>query len=283
MDRQKKAAALGKGGQKNNILENLRSKSNSELMTEIDTYMKKAAEQGFDFDPGYIEDCLAILQERDPIEIAFDPSVEICKLPLNLEAAQCTQNNKHRVKIWRIVEIAATLVIILTIAVGAGRFDIFNWLRKENAETVSFGVENSGEMSLQIESVSGEEEYHSLQDALVAYGITAAICPTWIPEDYYIESIDVIADNGMLMLSAAYESDERGRISIDFTKFQDGGAKITSEIEPNGEIYEKGGITYYLFPNLEQNKCHWSNDGFICVISGNLTFDELKQMIDSIE
>ena len=282
MNRKKKAAALGTGGQNHTVLENLQSKSNSELMAEIDAYMKKAEEQGFDFDPGYIEDRLSILQERDPMEIAFDPAVEIHKLPLNLEAAQCTQTHKHRVKIWRIVEIAAALVILLTIAVGAGKFDIFDWLRKENAEMVSFGVENSGEMNLQIESVSGEEAYHSLQDALDAYGITTAICPTWIPEDYHIESIDVIVDDKMSLFDAAYESDERGRFNVHFTRFQ-GDAKITSEVEPDGEIYEKNGITYYLFPNLERNKCHWVQDGFLCEINGNLTFDEIKQMIDSIK
>ena len=66
------------------------------------------------------------------------------------------------------------------------------------------------------------------------------------------------------------------------TRFQ-GDAKITSEVEPDGEIYEKNGITYYLFPNLERNKCHWVQDGFLCEINGNLTFDEIKQMIDSIK
>ena len=282
MNRKKRVAAFDESEQSVRDLENLYSKSNDELMKEIEAYMKKSEEKNFDFDPEYIEMRLSILQERDPVEIDFEPSVEIRKLPLSLETSYPSKY-KYRVKIWRIVEIAAALVIILAIAAGAGGFDIFDWLRKENAETVSFGAESSGEMNLQIETVSGEEVYDSLQDALDAYGITTAICPTWIPKDYHIDSIDVIADNGMLMLSAAYESDERGRISVDFTKFQGEGAKVTSEIEPDGEIYEKDGITYYLFPNLERNKCHWTNDGFICVINGNLTFDEIKQMIDSIE
>lgn len=282
MDCQKKPTACEDKERKVCDWEYLRFKSNRELMDEIDAYMKKADEPESDFDPDYLEELLSILQERDPVETDFNPSVEIRKLPLNPEAAHGARTTGRGIKIWRIAEIAAALVILLAIAAGAGGFDIFDWLRKENAETVSFGAENSGEMNLQIETVSSEEEYDSLQAALDAYGITTPICPTWIPEDYHIESVDVIAENGMLMLSAAYESDERGRISIDFTKFQGGGAKITSEIEPDGEIYEKDGITYYLFPNLERNKCHWSRDGFLCVISGHLTFDEIKQMIDSI-
>lgn len=282
MDRQKKPAVCGDTERKVCDLEDLRFKSNRELMDEIDAYMKKADEPESDFDPGYLEELLSILQECDPVEAEFDPAVEIRKLPLNPEVAHGARTTGRGIKIWRIIEIAAALVVLLAIAAGAGGFDVFDWLRKENAETVSFGAENSGEMNLQIESATGDQEYDSLQAALDAYGITAAICPTWIPEDYHIVSIDVLVDGEVARFLGAYESDERGRISIQFTRFQGNSAMITSEIEPDGEIYERNGIVYYLFHNLERNKCHWSNEGFMCVINGNLTFDEIKQMIDSI-
>lgn len=263
--------------------QNLYSKSNDELMDEIEAYMKRSHEKNFDFDPNYIEVRLSIMQERDPIDVEFDPNVEITKLPLNLETAHDTSRKMFRhTKAWRIIKIAAVLSLLLSIATAAGKFSIFDWLKKENAETVSFSTHESGEMNLELGAVAGEQEYSSLQDALNAYEITAKICPTWIPEDYHIVSIDLMVNDEILRFSGAYESNERGRISIQFTKLQGDSIRITSEIEPGGELYEKNGVKYSLFQNVDRNKCHWVNDGFMCVISGNVTLDELKQMLDSI-
>lgn len=263
--------------------QNLYSKSNDELMDEIEAYMKRSHEKNFDFDPNYIEVRLSIMQERDPIDVEFDPNVEITKLPLNLETAHDTSRKMFRhTKAWRIIKIAAVLSLLLSIATAAGKFSIFDWLKKENAETVSFSTHESGEMNLELGAVAGEQEYSSLQDALNAYEITAKICPTWIPEDYHIVSIDLMVNDEILRFSGAYESNERGRISIQFTKLQGDSIRITSEIEPGGELYEKNGVKYSLFQNMDRNKCHWVNDGFMCVISGNVTLDELKQMLDSI-
>ena len=282
MDRQNKATALGKGGQKNDILENLRSKSNSELMDEIDTYMKKAEEQGVDFDPGYIEERLSILQERDPIEIDFDPSVEIRKLPLNLEVANTTLKNKRRVKIWRIVEIAAALVIILAIVAGAGGFDVFDWLRKENTESVSLQPAGSGELTMRPETTSPEESYESLQDALDAFNVEADLCPTWIPERYTITSVDVEVGQGLVRFVAWYEASDESSFNIKISEFRNADASMSSEIEPNGYVYEHNGVEYYLFSNYEKSKCHWAQSCYVGTISGDLSFDEIEQMINSI-
>ena len=42
-------------------------------------------------------------------------------------------------------------------------------------------------------------------------------------------------------------------------------------------------IIYHIFPNNKQLRAVWIRDGFECYISGELTVDELEEMIDSIE
>lgn len=47
-------------------------------------------------------------------------------------------------------------------------------------------------------------------------------------------------------------------------------------------IYQKNGIDYYLLSNLNTNTAIWKNDSFECQIDGDISIDELKQIIDSI-
>ena len=49
------------------------------------------------------------------------------------------------------------------------------------------------------------------------------------------------------------------------------------------EEYEVSGITYYLLENNKRTQAVWFVDSYECHILGDLTIEELKLMIDSIE
>ena len=49
------------------------------------------------------------------------------------------------------------------------------------------------------------------------------------------------------------------------------------------EEYKVSGITYYLLENNKRTQAVWIVDSFECSILGDLTIEELKLMIDSIE
>ena len=49
------------------------------------------------------------------------------------------------------------------------------------------------------------------------------------------------------------------------------------------ETYESGGITYYIFSDYNQLRAVWIRENSECYISGELTMEEIKAMIDSIE
>ena len=56
------------------------------------------------------------------------------------------------------------------------------------------------------------------------------------------------------------------------------------EIENNPvEIYTHNGIDYYIFENKDQLRAVWFVDSCECYISADVSFDELKMMIDSIQ
>lgn len=43
------------------------------------------------------------------------------------------------------------------------------------------------------------------------------------------------------------------------------------------------GVTYYIFADIDVVKAVWINGSYECDIMGNVTIEELKMMIDSIE
>ena len=48
------------------------------------------------------------------------------------------------------------------------------------------------------------------------------------------------------------------------------------------EEYEVDGVTYYLLENNKQLQAVWIVDSFECSITGSVTIEEVKMMIDSI-
>lgn len=121
--------------------------SNEELLSELETAMSRADTEAFD--PDYVEACLRILQDRDPVMEDFDPQQALQSLPLDPKRAGVKARRRHRrLKVLRALEIAAVLVVLLAVAATAGGYNPMDWLRSINADTVSFGVNPSGELEI---------------------------------------------------------------------------------------------------------------------------------------
>ena len=48
------------------------------------------------------------------------------------------------------------------------------------------------------------------------------------------------------------------------------------------EVYEASGVLYYIFKNEAQLQAVWVKQCFECYISGHVSIEEIKLMIDSI-
>ena len=261
----------------------LRNKTSDDLMNEIEAYIDSQSNSGLGIDQGYIENRLSVLQERDPIEFEFDPEVEINDLPLS---SLTTQKESHHTRnwhrAWRIAEIAALVVLMFAIIAGAGGFNLFDFIRDLQAETITFEKHSSELIVSTSDDTNNTSDFASLQEALDAHGIATKLCPTWIPEDYILQSVDVISLSDSTRFSCDYVSD-RGILYIQINVSNSSTSIRTEEIEPEGTLYEKGGVNYYIISNTNNIKCNWINDGYDCRISGVVTFDEMTEIIDSIK
>ncbi len=193
--------------------------------------------------------------------------------------------------VGRAAAILAALLMLASVAAAAG-YNLWGWLALWTRETFTLApgqIDYIDPDDIHIPEEPGE--YASLQEALSAYGIDRQIVPRRLPEGFALEEL-VVDDHvfnagGNIVFFAAYyrggdvltilidiylEREYRGQDS--FGKFQkDEGAPVP---------YEAGGVTHLLSTNAGRPVALWANGPAECAVTGDITMEELKAMIDSI-
>lgn len=182
----------------------------------------------------------------------------------------------------RLVAAAAVvaLVIILPISAKALTFgELWDIIACWAKETFSFVSGEDAEYSEP--NAENTEEFTSLQDALGKSNRNPNIVPTWIPDGYVLAHIEKDITPLKEVYRAQYlNGDSELMIRVQTHLSED---NYSFEIEEgNPEIYTVSGVDYYLLVNKDQITAAWVADNYQCSISGDLTIDEIKMMIDSI-
>lgn len=156
-------------------------------------------------------------------------------------------------------------------------WDIFaRWAK----ETFSFVSGESTEVSEP--SPQDEDEYSSMQELLLEEMRDSSIVPTWIPEGFELAQIEKDSSPMREIYTARYMNGE-AVLRILVTSYLSEDIR-NHEIENDPvEIYTHNGIDYYILKNEEQLRTFWMVDSYECDISGDVSIDELKMMIDSIQ
>ena len=80
---------------------------------------------------------------------------------------------------------------------------------------------------------------------------------------------------------ALYKNGSR-EVKLNFKTFTYGNS-WNVEIEDSIEIQRESGIEYYIFSNLDKIQVIWIDESYECMISGDISLEEAKQMINSIK
>lgn len=277
--------------------EHIQDKSNTELLNEVIDIVETQSAEEMDVDA--IMKRLALLQERAPVTMDQTPGELMADLkeshPLIFEslsdgepavtvAAETAKplspkprekRHSHFASISVSILAACFCLVVTANALGMNPVQAFlDW-----ADGIIQIYRNpSGIMELPEDDPS---QYHSLAEALEAYDMEPNQIPTWIPQDYQLSSVDVL-DTGSLTQCTASFTSSRGELLFRATSFPDGDWSGRSEKNNDGEEYIKNGSIYYVVTNQELCKAGWDYEGISYVISGNVTEQELKEMIDSI-
>ena len=177
----------------------------------------------------------------------------------------------------RLVASAAIIILIFSgsITAKAFGFDLWEIIVKWTQETFHFGEWGNS-------NADDSLPYTSLQNMLEEGEITTSLVPCWFPDGYELADINVERKPNQIAYKAKYTNDDQVLI-IMIRDYLDKVPVYVEQSEGLVEEYEVAGITYYLFENYEYSRAVWLYESYECDISGEVTIDDLKKMIDSVQ
>lgn len=183
----------------------------------------------------------------------------------------------------RLIATAAVLALVIAIPVTANAFSwkqLWNTVATWAKETFSFVSSNN---TNNIEPANSDNlKYVSLQDLLERNNRPYDMVPTWIPTGFILEKIQKDISPAQEIYRAFYLCESR-ELTIKIQSYIGTNPEKVEVGEALIEIYESGGIEYYIVSNNKLLQAVWTSGSYECYIAGDLSIDELKQMIDSIE
>ena len=186
---------------------------------------------------------------------------------------------KGRASLWvrRLTAAAAVLAILFVGSVTAKAFGFNVWkaVVQWTQETFHFGDWGDS-------NADNNQQFISLQEALEEGNTPTWLVPTWIPDGYELVDVTVEQSPKKKTYSAKYEDGDQA-LRITVRDYLDGKPIYVEQSDGLVEEYTISTITYYLFENNKRTQAVWTADSYECCISGEVTIDELKMMINSIE
>ena len=182
-----------------------------------------------------------------------------------------------------VATVAAVLVLVFcsSLTAQAFGFDIFEVIVRWTKETFHFASAGQPDQGNE-PSPETEHPYASLREALSKYKIETKLIPSWIPSGYSESDVKTQETPKKRLFIANYvRGDDSMRIRI--ADYLD---DVPLEIEQSGsliEVFTTNSISYYIFDNNGILQAAWTNGNFECYISGPLSVEEMKEIIESIE
>ena len=182
----------------------------------------------------------------------------------------------------RVAVVAIVCVALTTAAVSAKAFapDFWEKVAIWTKEFFRFTDVADGTEG-QNPDLKNSAELDSLRDALAQYAGVNELVPSWLPDGYLCVDVNVKETPRALSVSAAYEKDGEQL----FIRIRKELGSDPFQIEKNEdliEVYNANGVEYYIFSNNDSLQTAWVVGECECYISGKLTMEEMKGIIDSI-
>lgn len=197
----------------------------------------------------------------------------------HLDQISMPKSPKQRVRAYRYVVIAALVGLLMCGAASAFGFNVFQALADWTAETFGFVSASASD-----EAGRGEDPYKTLR-AIVEDETEILVIPNWIPEGSAESGeVSVVERSDGIRAASAYEM-PNGRFTVRVMIYNDLSAEYSATYQKDDVdvvIYEANGILHYLMSNNDVNLAAWTNENVEMLIQGDLEFEDLEKMIDSI-
>ncbi len=225
--------------------------------------------------------------------------------PERMEHADSTQPNQQSLevppkravtfrRVWRTALVAAVAIacmLAVMVTAQATGVDVFGAMARWTEDVFSFGqiVPNSQVSNSPTQETMGQSAkvpnigFDSLQEAFDAYGMTEVHEPTWLPEGYTLDGVDVLAlDDPFLRTFSASYTDGDGFVSIGIMSYEGTPDTQVQKIGGPVESIVKDGITFYLIQNTKDWTIAWCTDQYEYYVSSKEGNEILWQVVESM-
>ena len=202
-----------------------------------------------------------------------------------LEDALDRKRPAPRPRLWlrRLIAAAALMALVVCFPLTAKAFgweEIWEVFARWAKDTFCFVSDESAEVTEPAVEYDGTRD--SLQELLIKNKVDVALVPTWVPDGFVLDKIEKDVTPEQKLYRAIYFKDEE-KIEIRIKTYLPSDMYCFEIEEDILEVYTANGIEYYIFKNLDQLRALWTIESYECNISGDLSLEEIKMMIDSIE
>ena len=137
---------------------------------------------------------------------------------LAITGRSCQKEKNHRfLRVACMAVVFAVLFFGGTITSYAFGYDLWGAFAHWTRETFGFAY---------VTPTDHPKSYSSLQDALSHYGITEPLAPTWIPDGYTLQSVDVSETPASTKFLAAYKDIDKKEFTISVKEVSNGDTSI---------------------------------------------------------
>lgn len=192
---------------------------------------------------------------------------------------------RHSMKPFaKALPIATALILLFgTVTAQAFGVNVFSAIARWTSEIFRLdgGSTPYATVTLHPLEVGEEAAYDTLEEAVAAFGIDAPIVPKEIPERFELVQVTAACREAGVVIYADYTS-ETGDLQI---RYNEVAAQEFSTLEKeNGAVisYDIREIKHRLTSDLGRQKAIWQNGDLECKITGDISDQEIMDMIDSI-
>lgn len=174
------------------------------------------------------------------------------------------------------VTTAAAILLIGMLAAQAVGIDVFSAISRWTDNLFHFNVMQE----------AGSNSSTEIQELLANSKMDERLAPTWIPEGF-VASEPVISDTVVNRSVDIEYKDEAGRyFYISIRKYNSTDFLWNYVFEKDGaevEEYKHDTMTFYIMKNLDVTTAVWSDGIYVVEISGTVSAEEIKRVVDSIK
>ena len=206
----------------------------------------------------------------DMLSIGIQNDTKQTEAPTTWQHREPKVKTRNYHKALRVALIAAVIIALLagaTCVAAAFGYNLWGWIPVWDADELHFVSETQEPVMVT-----------TISTALKQLGIDEPLCPTWLPDGFVLTESKI--DTKPLVLHEAYYDEDR-HLTITISSIAGFGATSYQKEDGTPTEYLFEDRIHYLFENSDEINAIWYTEEYVVLISGNISIEEMKQIIKS--